>query len=35
VIRFILTQYRLSCRAGFGRRRAIKRAVRAYRFGFQ
>jgi len=34
VIRFILTQYRLSCRAGFGRRKAIKRAVRIYARGF-
>lgn len=33
-IRFIFNQYRLSCRAGFGRRRALCRAVRIYVSGF-
>lgn len=28
------TQYRYGCRAGFGRRKAISRAVRTYVFGF-
>lgn len=34
VIRFIFNQYRLSCRVGFGRRKAIQRAINAYRNGF-
>jgi hypothetical protein len=34
VIRFIRHQYRHACRAGFGRRQAIARAVRTYVFGF-
>ncbi|MEC5161889.1 hypothetical protein ACFDR9_001609 [Janthinobacterium sp. CG_23.3] len=34
MIRFLFTQYRLSCRAGFGRRKAIKRAISAYITGF-
>jgi hypothetical protein len=34
VIRFLVNQYKLSCRAGFGRRKAMARAVRTYRFGF-
>jgi hypothetical protein len=34
MIRFIRTQYRLSCRAGFTPRKAIKRAVTAYINGF-
>lgn len=34
MIRLILRQYRLSRRIGFGRRKAIKRAVSIYLFGF-
>lgn len=34
MIRFIATQYRLSKRAGFGRRKAFKRAISAYKNGF-
>jgi hypothetical protein len=34
MIRFIHHQYRHACRAGFGRRKAITRAVRTYVFGF-
>jgi hypothetical protein len=34
MLRFLITQYRLSCRAGFGRRKAIKRAVCVYVRGF-
>lgn len=34
MIRFIFNQYRLSCRVGFGRRKALKRAISAYRKGF-
>jgi len=34
MIRFIVNQYRLSCRAGFGPRKAITRAVRTYVRGF-
>lgn len=34
MIRFLVSQYRLSCRAGFGRRKSISRAVRTYVRGF-
>lgn len=34
MIRFIRHQYKHACRAGFGRREAITRAVRVYRQGF-
>jgi hypothetical protein len=34
MLRFVLNQYRLSCRAGFGRSKAIKRAISAYKNGF-
>jgi hypothetical protein len=34
MIRFLINQYRLSCRVGFGRRKAIIRAISAYRKGF-
>jgi len=34
MIRFIRHQYRHGCRAGFGRRKAIARAVRCYVRGF-
>lgn len=34
MIRFLLHQYKLSCRAGFGRRKAIVRAVKIYNRGF-
>jgi hypothetical protein len=34
VIRFLINQYRLSCRVGFGRSKAIARAISAYRNGF-
>lgn len=34
MLRFLVAQYRLSCRAGFGRRKAVTRAVRTYIFGF-
>jgi hypothetical protein len=34
VIRFLINQYRLSCRVGFGRRKSFLRALRAYRHGF-
>lgn len=34
VIRHFKNQYRLSLRAGFGRRKAIARALRTYVFGF-
>jgi hypothetical protein len=34
VLRFLINQYRLSCRAGFGPRKAIQRAVSAYKNGF-
>jgi hypothetical protein len=33
-IRFIMSQYRLSCRAGFGRRKSLRRAVNIYVSGF-
>lgn len=34
MFRFLIQQYRLSRRAGFGGRKAISRAVRAYTHGF-
>jgi hypothetical protein len=34
MLRFVVRQYKHACRAGFGRRKAIARAVRVYRFGF-
>lgn len=34
IIRFLISQYRLSCRIGFGPRKAIHRAIRAYLRGF-
>jgi hypothetical protein len=34
MLRFVVHQYRHACRAGFGRRKAIARAVRTYRYGF-
>lgn len=34
MIRFLTQQYRLSLRAGFGRRKSIARAVRTYMHGF-
>lgn len=34
MLRHFLNQYRLSCRAGFGRRKSITRAVRTYVRGF-
>jgi hypothetical protein len=34
VLRFIVNQYRLSCRSGFGRRKAFKRAIGAWTQGF-
>ena len=34
MIRFLVNQYRLSCRAGFGPRKAARRALRTYIFGF-
>lgn len=34
MLRFIVNQYRLSCRVGFGPRKAIKRAISAYTHGF-
>jgi hypothetical protein len=34
VIRFVIQQYRHACRAGFGRRQALTRAIRAYKNGF-
>lgn len=34
MLRFLRQQYRLSLLAGFGRRKAMARAVRTYRFGF-
>lgn len=32
--RFFIDQYRLSCRAGFGSRKAARRAVTSYFRGF-
>jgi hypothetical protein len=34
VIRFLTQQYRYGCRAGFGRREAMSRALRIYIAGF-
>lgn len=34
MIHFILSQYKHSCRVGFGSWHALKRAVRFYRKGF-
>lgn len=34
MIRFLRQQYQLSLRAGFGRRKAIARAIRVYTKGF-
>ncbi len=34
MIRFLRNQYRLSLRAGFGPRKAIQRAISAYKNGF-
>jgi hypothetical protein len=34
MLRFLIQQYKHGCRAGFGRRRAFKRAVRVYVNGF-
>jgi hypothetical protein len=34
MLRFVAYQYRYACRAGFGRRKAMTRAVRTYVFGF-
>jgi len=34
MIRFLRQQYRLSLRAGFGRRKSIARAFRVYAKGF-
>ena len=34
IARFIHSQFQLSLRAGFSRRKALSRALRAYRFGF-
>lgn len=34
MLRFIVRQYRQSCRAGFGPRRSVTRALRAYVKGF-
>jgi len=34
VLRFLNHQYRHACRAGFGPRKAITRALRTYVFGF-
>jgi hypothetical protein len=35
VIRFLTHQYRYGCRAGFGRRQALTRALRVYMKGFR
>jgi hypothetical protein len=34
VIRFVVYQYKYACRAGFGRRQAVARALRTYLKGF-
>jgi len=34
VIRFVFYQYKYACRAGLGRRKAARRALRTYIFGF-
>lgn len=34
MIRFLIAQYRLGCRVGYGRRDALMRAVRIYHRGF-
>lgn len=34
MLRFVVYQYRYACRAGLGRRRAARRALRSYIFGF-
>jgi hypothetical protein len=34
VIRFVVHQYRYACRTGFGRSKALKRAISAYKNGF-
>lgn len=34
MIRFVVYQFRYNCRAGFGRRQAISRALRTYLKGF-
>lgn len=34
MLRFVVHQYRHACRSGFGRRKAITRAIRAYKNGF-
>lgn len=34
MIRFLIAQYKLGCRVGYGRRQALARAFRIYHRGF-